>query len=217
MASEDVPRGEHPEGAADPARESGQRDEASLPPEWVANNSGQTSGDETGRAGAADGAGRADDGAEPAQRQAPPAASPGAGPVLGALGVVSVGLGVVSLTGMTLAGMLRDRVQINAQIHATLGGSAENPIQSLYNAPWHQTALVNGAVGVVAAVLGAVVLILAVPRVAAGRWHQPVALAGVVLGVLGIVIAAGMYTGAFAPAPQIPSSPAPGVGAPGGG
>jgi hypothetical protein len=223
MASEDVPESERLEVAGESAApvEPGERAEQRLDPEQVAETSDQASGedaearsaapDREQAPGAAAVSAATGDGAELAEEQAPPGSS-AAGFVLGALGFVSAGLGLVSLTGMTLSGMLRRRANIEAQIQSSLSGSGGNPIQAAYNAPWQDTAVVNGVTGIVAAVLGAVVLIIAAPRIETRRWQQPVALAGVILGVIGIVIAIGMYTGAFAPAPQIPSAPAPGGG-----
>jgi hypothetical protein len=211
MSSDDVPESKRTGG------DSGAGGEASPNPDHVAEVPGQTGGADTVAPGATAPGPGTGGGAEPPGQQAPPEFST-SGFVLGALGLVSAGLGLVSLTGMTLTGMLRDRAQINAQIQSSLGGSGGNPVQAAYNTPWQDTAIVNGAVGIVAAVLGAVVLIIAAPRIETRRWQQPVALAGVILGVIGIIIAVGMYTGAFAPAPHIPSAPAPAPGgAPGGG
>jgi multisubunit Na+/H+ antiporter MnhB subunit len=222
MASEDVPESERLQVADEPAAapDPGEPAEQSLDPEQVAETSEQASGEDAeargaapgrdGEPGAGEGAAGTADGAEETEQAS--AESPAAGLVLGALGLVSAGLGLVSLTGMTLSGMLRRRANIEAQIQSSLSGSGGNPIQAAYNTPWQDTAIVNGVTGIVAAALGAVVLIIAAPRIETRRWQQPVALAGVILGVIGIVIAIGMYTGAFAPAPRIPSAPAPGGG-----
>lgn len=136
--------------------------------------------------------------------QSGPAPSNGSGVLSGTVAFLSAGLGLVSLTGMTLGDMLKDREQVVGQLKQ--GGSG-NQIEAIYSGPWHTVALVNGVVGLVAALLG-----LATMAVAAGRseprgWVKPVALAGAVLGVLGILVAGGMYLDLFAPQPKMPKAP----------
>lgn len=145
------------------------------------------------------------DEAASAEGQARPAGGEG-GIAAGATAVVSAGLGLVSLAGMPLGGMLRDRAQLSGQIQAQMGGGG-NQIDALYGTPWHTTALVDGIVGLVAVVLGAVALAVVARPATARGWARPVAVAGLVLGVLGVLVSAGMYLDLFAAPPQIPHSP----------
>ena len=92
------------------------------------------------------------------------------------------------------------------QIKTSQTGTAAQQIQEIYGDSWHTTALVNGVFALLALVVGAVVL--ARPAFGTpGRAEQPVwvravALAGVALGVIGLLISAGMYLDLFAALPS---------------
>ncbi len=134
------------------------------------------------------------------------AAPPRAGFGAGAAAVVAGALGAVSLSGTWMGRTLSERATLIGQIKTSQGGTAAQQIQQIYGNSWHTTALVNGVFAVLALIVGAVVL--ARPAFGTpGRAEQPVwvkavALAGVVLGVVGLLISAGMYLDLFAALPS---------------
>ncbi|MEU2409368.1 hypothetical protein ABZ609_34415, partial [Streptomyces rubiginosohelvolus] len=79
-------------------------------------------------------------------------------------------------------------------------------ISEIYGDAWHTTALVNGVFAVLALLVGVVVLVRPAFGAPADRpqpaWVRAVALAGVALGVLGVLISAGMYFDLFASLPS---------------
>ncbi|OEV12022.1 hypothetical protein [Streptomyces nanshensis] len=137
----------------------------------------------------------------------------GSGLGAGAAAVVSAGLGLSSITGTSLSEMLRDRKQLIGQIESSAqgaqgGGGGADQINALYGAPWHATALLNGIFALLAVLVGGVLLALAARRADTRSWVKGVALGGVILGVIGLVVAGGMYLDLFASAPEVPSAPA---------
>ncbi|MBO8185925.1 hypothetical protein [Streptomyces spirodelae] len=126
----------------------------------------------------------------------------------GAFAVVSAGLGLASLTGTSFSDMLRERKALIGQINgAQGGGSAADQVNAVYGAPWHTAAVVNGIFAVLALVVGGLVLATLSGRPWARGWVKAVALGGVVLGLLGLVVAGGMYFDLLAAQPEVPSSP----------
>ncbi|MER7984625.1 hypothetical protein ABTY53_03310 [Streptomyces noursei] len=131
-----------------------------------------------------------------------PAAS---GAAAGAGAVVAAGLGLASVTGTWLSTLLAERQTLLGQIKLQ-SGKASDQIAAVYGAPWHTTALVNGVFAVLAMLVAAVVL--------SGRrpaWVRAVAWGGLVLGLLGLVISAGMYLDLFASLPSLPKGPGGGA------
>ncbi|MFJ9620344.1 hypothetical protein [Streptomyces sp. NPDC101181] len=131
-------------------------------------------------------------------------ARPGVG--AGAAAVVSTALGVVALTGAWTGRVAAERETLIGQIKTSGGGSAAQQISEIYGDAWHTTALVNGLFALLALLVGAVVLArpsfgapAAVPQ---PTWVRAVALAGVALGVLGVLISAGMYADLFLSLPS---------------
>lgn len=138
---------------------------------------------------------------------------PRGGTGAGAGAVVSAALGFASLTGTSLSEMLRDRKQLIGQIESSAqgpqgGGGGADQINALYGAPWHATALLNGIFALLAVLVGGVLFALVAKRAETASWVKAVALGGVILGVIGLVVAGGMYLDLFAPAPEMPSAPA---------
>ncbi|WP_431960713.1 hypothetical protein [Actinacidiphila sp. bgisy160] len=126
-----------------------------------------------------------------------------AGVVPGAAAVVGAALGLASLTGTWLGTVLAERRQLVGQINAS-SGSAAQQIEQIYGAPWHTTAAVNGVCALAClVVLGAVLL--------AGRnaapWVRGVAWGGLVLGVLGLFVAAGTWFDLFGGLPTVAQAP----------
>lgn len=149
---------------------------------------------------------------EPAAAAGPAAGSasaPKQGFLAGAAAIVSAGVGLVSLIGSPVSEMLRTHAQLNGQISAQTGG-ATNQIDILYSTPWHTAALVNGFLALVAVLIGCAALSAAL-RPAGRHWVRAVALGGAVLGVLGVLMAGGMYFDLFATPPELPTMP-PGGG-----
>lgn len=132
-----------------------------------------------------------------------PADTGPAGVVPGAAAVVGAALGLASLTGTWLGTVLAERRQLIGQIE-TSSGSAAQQIEQIYGAPWHTTAVVNGACALVAlVVLGAVLL---AARNAA-PWVRAVAWGGLALGVLGLFVAGGMWFDLFGGLPAVAEAP----------
>ncbi|MFD4024022.1 hypothetical protein ACFWRV_10945 [Streptomyces sp. NPDC058576] len=132
----------------------------------------------------------------------------------GAAAVVSAALGVVALTGAWTGRVAAERETLIGQIKTSGGGgSAAQQISEIYGDAWHTTALVNGVFAVLALLVGVVVLVRPAFGTPSERpqpaWVRAVALAGVALGVLGVLISAVMYFDLFA---ALPSAGAPAAG-----
>ncbi|WP_367539083.1 hypothetical protein [Streptomyces globisporus] len=131
----------------------------------------------------------------------------------GAAAVVSAALGVVALTGAWSGRVAAERETLIGQIKTSGGGSAAQQISEIYGDAWHTTALVNGVFALLALLVGVVVLVRPAFGAPADRpqpaWVRAVALAGVALGVLGVLISAGMYFDLFA---SLPSAGTPAAG-----
>ncbi|RPK57688.1 hypothetical protein EES43_21240 [Streptomyces sp. ADI96-02] len=131
----------------------------------------------------------------------------------GAAAVVSAALGVVALTGAWSGRIAAERETLLGQIKTSGGGSAAQQISEIYGDAWHTTALVNGLFAVLALLVGVFVLVRPAFGAPSDRarptWIRAVALAGVALGVLGVLISAGMYFDLFL---SLPTAPAPAAG-----
>ncbi|MGW2404730.1 hypothetical protein ACWCXK_09395 [Streptomyces sp. NPDC001739] len=128
------------------------------------------------------------------------------GVAAGAGAVVAAGLGLASVTGTWLGTLMAERQTVMGQINLQ-AGKATDQISAMYGTPWHTTALVNGVFAVLAALVAAVVL----TRPRAATWVRAVAWGGLALGVLGLLISAGMYLDLFASMPTIPKGTRPGA------
>ncbi|MEV7901996.1 hypothetical protein [Streptomyces anulatus] len=131
----------------------------------------------------------------------------------GAAAVVSAALGVVALTGAWTGRVAAERETLIGQIQTSGGGSAAQQISEIYGDAWHTTALVNGVFAVLALLVGVFVLVRPAFGVPSDRpqptWVRAVATAGVALGVLGVLISAGMYFDLFV---SLPTAGAPAGG-----
>ncbi|MFD9501478.1 hypothetical protein [Streptomyces sp. NPDC060035] len=143
--------------------------------------------------------------------EAEAAASAGVGGGAGA--VVAAGLGIVSLSGAWTGRVAAERETLIGQIKTSGGGSAAQQISEIYADAWHTTALVNGLFALVALLVGAFVLLRPAFGAPSARpqpgWIRAVALAGIALGVLGVLISVGMYFDLFV---SLPSAGAPASG-----
>ncbi|MEU7258797.1 hypothetical protein AB0B21_23705 [Streptomyces rimosus] len=145
---------------------------------------------------------------EDAEEDVPPAAATATGSVAsGAGAVVAAGLGLASLTGTWMGTVLAERQTLLGQIKLQTG-KATDQIGTVYGAPWHTHALVNGLFALLAVVVAGLVLTRTRPA-----WVRAVAWGGLALGVLGIIVSAGMYFDLFASLPTLPKSG--GAGTPG--
>ncbi|MBU7597413.1 hypothetical protein JGS22_007145 [Streptomyces sp. P38-E01] len=135
------------------------------------------------------------------------AGSASAGFGSGAAAMVSAGLGLTALVGSPVSEMLRSREELVGQIESGGQGSADQQIDVLYSSPWHLAALVNGVFALLAVILGGVLLAAISSRADTRSWVKSVALAGIVLGVLGLFMALGMYFDLFAGTPTVPAAP----------
>ncbi|MGP3972588.1 hypothetical protein ACTWQF_00890 [Streptomyces sp. 8N114] len=132
----------------------------------------------------------------------------------GAVAVVSAGLGLASLTGTSFSEMLRERKSLIGQIESGAqggsGGSAADQVNSVYGAPWHAAAVVNGIFALLAVAVGGLLLATLSGRPEVRGWVKAVSLGGALLGVIGLVVAGGMYFDLFAAQPEVPTPSAPG-------
>ncbi|MEU9010636.1 hypothetical protein AB0D12_12760 [Streptomyces sp. NPDC048479] len=107
--------------------------------------------------------------------------------------VVAAGLGVVALSGSWVGKIAAERQTLIGQIKTSQGGTPAQQISAVYGDAWHTTALVNGIFALLALIVG--IAVLAWPQKAG--WVRAFAVAGVVLGVLGLIVSAGMYFDLF--------------------
>ncbi|MGF1242166.1 hypothetical protein [Streptomyces sp. SID8499] len=118
----------------------------------------------------------------------------------GAGAVVAAALGVVSLSGGWLGTVAAAREQLIGQLRTPTSASVATQIKEVYGDAWHTTALWAGVFALVAMVVGVVVLArpaFGAPRAPQAPWIKSVAWAGVVLGVIGLLLAVLKYTDAL--------------------
>ncbi|MDX2296643.1 MULTISPECIES: hypothetical protein [Streptomyces] len=121
-----------------------------------------------------------------------------AGPEVGGVGsaaaaVVSAALSVVALTGTWTGRVVAERETLIGQIKTSGGGTPAQQISEIYGDAWHSTALVNGVFALLAVIVAAVVL--ALPR--RPLRVRAIAVAGAVLGGLGLLLSVGTYLDLF--------------------
>ncbi|MGW4913599.1 hypothetical protein [Streptomyces sp. NPDC004270] len=119
---------------------------------------------------------------------------------LGAAAVVSVVLGLVSLTGGWIGSVAAARETLVGQLQTSSTASVATQVKEVYGDAWQTTALWAGAFALVALITG--VVVLARPAFGApGRpqapWIKSVAWAGVALGVIGLLLAVLKYSDAL--------------------
>ncbi|MET9932526.1 MULTISPECIES: hypothetical protein [unclassified Streptomyces] len=111
----------------------------------------------------------------------------------GAAAVVSAALGAVALTGTWTGRVVSERETLVGQIKTSGSGTPAQQISEIYGDAWHSTALVNGVFALLALIVAVTVLLL--PRRPA--WVRAVAVAGAVLGGLGLLLSVGTYFDLF--------------------
>lgn len=111
----------------------------------------------------------------------------------GAAAIVSVGLGLVSLTGSWLGTIAQARDSLYGQLEAQQGASVAAQIKQVYADSWNVNALVGGLFALVALIVGVAVLVRPAfgdpDRAPQTPWIKSVAWAGISLGFLGLVLA----------------------------
>ncbi|WP_340376063.1 hypothetical protein U5640_13565 [Streptomyces sp. SS7] len=123
--------------------------------------------------------------------------TPGVGQGAGA--VVAAVLGFVSLSGSWIGTIAGARQTLVGQLQTSSTAGVAKQVQVLYSDAWHATALWAGLFALAALVVGVVVL----ARPAFGNpgpqapWIKSVSWAGVVLGVIGLLLAVLKYTDAL--------------------
>lgn len=136
---------------------------------------------------------------EVAAQEHPEPAEPSSGTGQGAAAVVSVALGVVSLTGGWPGTVAGARETLVGQLRTAADASVATQIQEVYGDAWNATALWAGLFALVALITGVVVLVRpafgAPGRAARAPWIPSVAWAGVALGMIGLLLAVLKYTG----------------------
>ncbi|MFD9815699.1 hypothetical protein [Streptomyces sp. NPDC059080] len=187
----------------------GDRDDAATSASGTGDRGGADPADDTEAADAADAEHReraedAEDAEDAAGEADDDAASASSGVKRGAGAVVAAGLGLASVTGTWLGTLLAERQALLGQIKLQ-SGKAGDQIAAVYGAPWHTTALINGVFALLAVAVGAAVLFNR-PR---ATWTRAVAWGGLALGVLGLLIAGGMYFDLLASMPTLPQAQAP--------
>lgn len=137
-------------------------------------------------------------------------AAEAAGAGIGATAIVSAALGVISLAGAWTGRVAGERETLIGQIKTSGGGSAAQQVSEIYGDAWHTTAFVNGIFALLALLVGVFVLVRPAFGPPAVRpqagWVRSVAMAGVALGVIGLLISVGMYLDLFVSLPSAPGS-----------
>ncbi|CAL9435730.1 hypothetical protein SUDANB145_02140 [Streptomyces sp. enrichment culture] len=145
--------------------------------------------------------------AEAAEETEPAAEkTPGVGQGAGA--VVSAALGVVSLTGSWTGTIASAKKNLLAQLESS--ASSSSSVQTLlergYGDAWHATALWSGLFALFALLVGVVVLVrpaFGAPGRPQAPWIKSVSWAGVVLGVIGLLLAVLTYTDILLAVPSV--------------
>ncbi|MFM9595963.1 hypothetical protein ACKI1J_36765 [Streptomyces scabiei] len=129
--------------------------------------------------------------------QAVAKATPGVGQ--GAAGIVSVVLGLVSLTGGWVGTVASAREEITGQLEmqAASNATVAAQLQAVYGDAWHASALWGGVFALVGLIVGVAVLVRPAfgdPDQVQAPWIKSVAWAGVSVGFIGLVLAALKYS-----------------------
>ncbi|MFC5638740.1 hypothetical protein [Streptomyces bullii] len=115
----------------------------------------------------------------------------------GAGAVVSVALGLVSLTGGWVGTVAAARETLIGQLQTASNAGVGKQIKEVYGDAWHTSALWAGLFALSALIAGVVVLVrpaFGAPGRPQAPWIRSVAWAGVSLGVIGLLLAVLKYT-----------------------
>ena len=123
----------------------------------------------------------------------------------GAAAITAAALGLVSISGTWFSTIILTQTQFNASLNAT-GKTTATQLAEGYTGPWHQMAEHNGVFAAVAVLVGIGVLFagqfLAVKLTP--NWIKAVAWVAIVLGLIGLLVSAGMYFDWFTTAIHVP-------------
>ncbi|WP_432094266.1 hypothetical protein [Streptomyces sp. bgisy100] len=160
------------------------------------------------KAAATDRTDRDDDGLDDGPEADAPVPARSTPVAAGAAAVVGAALGLASLTGTWVGRLAAERQQLIGQIKTSSGAAqaqAQEQITALYSTPWHTTALFNGVFALAALIVsGAVLLRPAGAGTTQAPWIRAVSVAGVVLGVLGLLVSGGIYFDLLGGVPTAP-------------
>ncbi|MDT0402141.1 MULTISPECIES: hypothetical protein [Streptomyces] len=116
----------------------------------------------------------------------------------GAAAVVSVALGLVSLTGSWVGTVAAARETLVGQLETAADAGVATQVKEVYGDAWQTSALWGGLFALTALIVGVVVLArpaFGTPgRTVQAPWIKSVAWAGVSLGVVGLLLAVLKYT-----------------------
>lgn len=116
----------------------------------------------------------------------------------GAAAVVSVALGLVSLTGSWVGTVAAARETLVGQLETAADAGVATQVKEVYGDAWQTSALWGGLFALTALIVGVVVLArpaFGTPgRTVQAPWIKSVAWAGVSLGVIGLLLAVLKYT-----------------------
>ncbi|MFE2061736.1 hypothetical protein ACFXDH_04945 [Streptomyces sp. NPDC059467] len=118
----------------------------------------------------------------------------------GAGAIVSVALGLVSLTGGWIGTIAAARETLIGQLQTSSSASVAKQVKAVYGDAWQTTALWAGLFALVALITGVVVLArpaFGAPGRSQAPWIKSVAWAGVALGVIGLLLAVLKYSDAL--------------------
>ncbi|MFK0107352.1 hypothetical protein [Streptomyces sp. NPDC091217] len=118
----------------------------------------------------------------------------------GAGAIVSVALGLVSLSGGWIGTIAAARQTLIGQLQTSSSASVAKQVKAVYGDAWQTTALWAGLFALVALITGVVVLArpaFGAPGRTQAPWIKSVAWAGVALGVIGLLLAVLKYSDAL--------------------
>ncbi|MFF0464078.1 hypothetical protein [Streptomyces mexicanus] len=156
----------------------------------------------TGETGTTDEAGATDE-AEAGDAEGGTPAASGVGQGAGA--VVSAALGLISLSGSWVGTVAAAREQLIGQLRTSTSASVATQLKEVYGDSWHTTAVCGGLFALLALVVGVAVLArpaFGSPGRAQAAWIKSVSWAGVILGVIGLLLAVLKFSDALLALPS---------------
>ncbi|MEV0094047.1 hypothetical protein [Streptomyces sp. NPDC050738] len=127
----------------------------------------------------------------------------------GAAAVVAAALGFISLSGSWLGTVAGAWETLSGQVKMSSSSPVATQIKEGYTDGWHATALIGGLFALLALIVGAAVLVkpaFGTPGKPQAAWIKSVSWAGVVLGVIGLLLAIAKYTDIIMGTPGLPSA-----------
>jgi hypothetical protein len=144
--------------------------------------------------------------------QAPAATGSGSIVAAGAAAVTAAGLAITSLGGNWLGDILSQRQSLIGQINTTANAQANTIIKQRYTDVWHKQAFVSMGFAIAAVVIAAAALFLGAfaAKQQAPVWVRVLTWGALVLGVVGLGVAAAMYFDFFTGTITVPAGAASG-------